>query len=241
MEIYSGFARVYDDFMDAPYEEWADYIEGLWAENKPRLVLDLACGTGSMIEILAARGYDMIGVDISSEMLAIARRKSPDVLLLNQDMRELELYGTVDAILCLCDSLNYILEPTELAQVFALVANYLNPGGLFIFDINSEYKFREVLADNNFSHVEDESAYIWENFYDEDSRLNEYHSTFFIKQGENYIRHEEVHIQRAYSAQEIKDALKGAGLTLLGEFEELSHSPPREASERIFFVAKKSD
>jgi SAM-dependent methyltransferase len=246
MEIYSGFAQVYDKFMALPYEDWADYIEGLWQDfggglpyKKPRLVLDLACGTGSITGILSARGYDMIGLDISAEMLTIAKQKNPDILFLNQDMRDFELYGSVDAIICLCDSLNYILEYEELVQVFKLTANYLNPGGIFIFDINTEYKYREILADNNFSHVEDDSAYIWENFYDADTRLNEYNATFFIKQGEFYIRHEEIHMQKAHSPQEIKSALQTAGLELLGEFDELSRKAPGLKSERIFYIVEK--
>jgi len=238
MEIYSGFAGVYDEFMDAPYEDWADYIESLW--GNPHLVLDLACGTGTMAEILTKRGYDMIGVDISSEMLMVAKQKNPDILFINQDMRNFELYGSVDAVICLCDSLNYILEYNELVQVFKQVANYLNPGGSFIFDINTEYKYKEILADNNFSHTEEDAAYIWENFYDPQTRLNEYQTTFFTKNKDgSYARFEEFHIQKAHTSQEIKKALKEAGLKLVGEFEELTKNPPNKTTERVFFIVAK--
>ena len=237
MEIYSIFAQVYDELMDAPYQEWAQLIEGFWLEHgqKPHLVLDLACGTGSMITEFTKRGYDMIGVDISPEMLMMARMKNPDALLLNQDMRELELYGTVDAVVCLCDSLNYILEHGELIEVFKLVKNYLNPNGLFIFDINTIYKFEHILSDNNFSYASENAAYIWENFYDASERLNEYRATFFVKgqgSGSAYTRHEEIHVQKAYTDAQIKDALNVSGLEFVATHEEAS-------KERAYYIAKK--
>ena len=138
---YQSFARVYDMFMnDVPYEEWADYIQSLLLEYgvEDGLVLELGCGTGSLTEILSARGYDMIGVDNSEEMLEIALDKKTesgqDILYLLQDMREFELYGTVRAVISICDSMNYITEETDLLEVFRLVNNYLDPGGVFIFD-----------------------------------------------------------------------------------------------------------
>ena len=136
---YTSFASVYDTFMDnVPYEEWGEYIHGMLCERgiTAGIVLDLGCGTGSMTEILAGFGYDMIGVDNSEEMLEIAREKQiksgHEILYLLQDMREFELYGTVGAVFSICDSLNYITEPEELKQVFRWVNNYLDPGGIFI-------------------------------------------------------------------------------------------------------------
>ena len=245
MEIYGIFAQVYDKFMQAPYEDWADFIEGLWEKHttnsaKPNLVLDLACGTGSMSQILAARGYETIGIDASAEMLAVAHQKDNATLYLLQDMRSFELYGSVDAIICLCDSLNYILDYDELMKVFALCANYLNPGGMLIFDINTEYKYSKILANNNFSHTEEDAAYIWENFYDEDERLNEYQATFFIQQKNGFFaRHEELHVQKAYSYLEIEQALSQAGLAFIASYDEESKASPTPGSERVFFVAKR--
>ncbi|MCL2753664.1 MAG: class I SAM-dependent methyltransferase, partial [Defluviitaleaceae bacterium] len=155
MEIYSIFAQVYDKFMQAPYNNWADFIEDLWEKHsgvKPKLVLDLACGTGSMSQIFAKKGYETIGIDASPEMLTEARQKDDATLYLMQDMRSFELYGSVDAIICLCDSINYILSYEELVQIFTLCKNYLNSGGTLIFDINTEYKYSKILADNDFSH-----------------------------------------------------------------------------------------
>ena len=244
MEAYGQFAQVYNQLMEAPYFEWADYIEELWAKfgTNPHLVLDLACGTGVLTDILSGRGYDMIGVDLSADMLMVARQTNPEILFLQQDMREFELYGSVDAIICVCDSINYILEVDELLQVFKQVEFYLNPNGLLIFDINTEYKYSQILADNDFSGIGESGAYIWENFYDEVERLNEYQVTFFIGEQDGlYSRHEEVHIQKAHRPSEIKDALTVSGLNLLGEFDELTLNPPHGKSERIFFVVQKQE
>ena len=154
MEAYTNFAEVYDTFMDnVPYDEWADYIERMLKEYQisDGLVLELGCGTGSMTELLSAKGYDMIGVDNSEDMLEIAMEKrlnsGHDILYLLQDMREFELYGTVRAVLSVCDSVNYVTDEEELQEVFCLVNNYLDPQGIFIFDFNTEYKYREVLGD----------------------------------------------------------------------------------------------
>ena len=150
MESYTSFARVYDLFMDnVPYEEWCQYLDTIFKEHgiEEGLLLDLGCGTGKLTQLMAQKGYDMIGVDNSFEMLDIAKEHSDEgVLYLLQDMREFELYGTVRGVYSACDSVNYILEEEELRQVFALVNNYLDPGGIFVFDFNSIYKYRELLA-----------------------------------------------------------------------------------------------
>ena len=181
MEAYTSFAAVYDTFMDnIPYEEWEKYLKSLLYEYGVRegLVLELGCGTGNMTEILAQSGYDMIGVDNAEEMLEIAiekRMKSGlDILYLQQDMREFELYGTVKAIVSVCDSVNYILEEEELEEVFRLVNNYLDPGGVFIFDFNTVYKYREILGDQTIAENREECSFIWDNYYYEEERINEY-------------------------------------------------------------------
>jgi len=245
MDIYGDFANIYDSFISAPYEDWARYIEKIWCAHgaTPRSVLDLACGTGGLTHILAAKGYDMIGLDISAEMLAIARQKGDgdgQILYLHQDMRNFELYGTVDAIVCVCDGINYLTDPTDLGRVFALARNYLNPGGLLVFDINSEYKYENILADNTFAQADDNAVYIWENFYYPTERINQYDMTFFVKDEgvERYRRFEETHVQRAYSVQEIKSALVGADLEYLAYYGELTFGVPKPDAERIFFVAR---
>ena len=242
MDIYGDFAQVYDRFIDAPYDEWAAYIKRIWEKFNlaPKLVCDLGCGTGSITCRLAALGYDTIGIDLSADMLAIARQKDQKTLYLQQDMRSFELYGTVDACICMVDSINYILCEDELSEVFGLVHNYLHPGGLFIFDINTLHKFKHVLGDNSFCDIDDETAIIWENYYDEDTKINEYFVNIFMPASDGlYERYEETHRQRAYEAEFISEKLMSAGFELLGVYDALSFDAPNEKSEKIFFVAKK--
>ena len=181
MEAYTSFASVYDTFMDnVPYGEWGGYIYTLLCRYgvKSGIILDLGCGTGTMTEILAGYGYDMIGVDNSEDMLELAMEKriasGYDILYLLQDMREFELYGTVRAVVSVCDSVNYITEPEELAGVFRLVNNYLDPGGIFLFDFNTEYKYREVMGDCTIAEDRGPCSFIWDNCYYEEERINKY-------------------------------------------------------------------
>lgn len=244
MADYEGFAEVYDTFMqDTPYDEWTAYIERIWEHYglKPKLVCDLACGTGNMTTRLAAKGYDMIGIDLSDSMLAKAREKSPEsILYLNQDMREFELFGTVDSIICLCDSINYITDSEDLLTVFELANNYLDPGGLFIFDINTIHKFRDILADNCFCETTENSAYTWENYYDEEEGINEFYTNFFVEDEETglYHRFEEYHYEKGYTIDEISQLIEQSGLKLLGVFDEMTLTPPTKDSSRIYFVAQ---
>ena len=243
MEAYSSFAEVYDLFQDnVPYEQWCVYIKGLLEEYGIRdgLVLDLGCGTGSVTEELALAGYDMIGVDNSQEMLQIAMDKrdasGKDILYLLQDMREFELYGTVRAVVSICDSINYLMEYEDLVQVFRLVNNYLDPGGIFIFDLNTPYKYETLLADNTFAEAREESSFIWENFYDEETGINEYDLTLFIREGELYRRYEETHFQRAYSLEQVVKAAREAGMEWIAAYDACTHDPVRPDSERIHVI-----
>lgn len=203
MEAYSSFAKVYDMFMDnVPYEEWGKYLINLLEEYgiKDGLVLDLGCGTGSITEILADKGYDMIGIDYSEEMLNVALDKKEksgnNILYLNQDMREFELYGTVRAIVSICDSMNYMTTEEDLRDVFKLVNNYLDIGGIFIFDLNTIHKY-ETIGEQVIAENRDEGSFIWENTFYEDENINEYDLTLFIKdENGKYDKYEENHIQR---------------------------------------------
>lgn len=242
---YEKFAQVYDIMMeDTPYESWAEYIEQIFDKfgSEPKLILDLGCGTGTMSTIFSRKGYDMIGIDFSSDMLMIAKEKTErvgaKVLYLNQDMTDFELYGTVDCIVSLCDSLNYITDEDQLKKVFSLVNNYLEPKGLFIFDMNTPYKFRKVLSDKTFAEAYENCAYIWENYFYEEESINEYKLTLFIDEDENYQRYEEIHYEKAYSIENIQRLIEEAGLKLEGIYDELSFSPPSQKSERIYFVAR---
>ena len=251
MSSYETFAKVYDTFMsDVPYDKWIDYIKKIWKNYKltPKLVLDLACGTGNISSRLANDGYEMIGIDLSADMLEAAMEKNSHlfanakpVLYLNQDMREFELYGTVDCVLCLCDSINYITDEDDLLQVFRLVNNYLEPNGLFIFDINTIYKFKNILSDNSYGQTTQNAAYTWENYYDEDENINEFYTNFFIKNsGGSYDRFEECHYEKGYTVEKIKELLDKAGLIFEAVYDDNSFDAPRPDSQRLYFIARES-
>ena len=242
MDAYTSFAQVYDLFMDnVPYDEWCDYLEEQLHKEGIRdgLLLDLGCGTGKMTRIMAQKGYDMIGVDNSMDMLDIARDNSGDnILYLLQDMQEFELYGTVRAVYCACDSLNYITSEEEILSVFQLVNNYLDPKGVFLFDINTPYKYKELLSDYTFAENREESSFIWENYYDEESGINEYDLTLFIKEGEYFSRFQENHYQKSYSLETILELLEKAGMKVEGVYDGYTLEPPREDSERLTIIAR---
>lgn len=153
-------------------------------------------------------------------------------------MREFELYGTVRAVVSICDSLNYLLEREELVQTFRLVNNYLDPEGIFVFDFNTVYKYKEVIGDSVIAENREECSFIWENYYDDETSINEYDLTVFIKEGELYRKFEETHYQRGYTLQEVKKALNQAGLIFLEAFDGETFKQPHENSERIFVMAK---
>ncbi len=254
MAPYGGLASVYDMLMDdIDYDEWTRYVVDLLSKEGIRdgLVAELGCGTGKLTRRLAAAGYDMIGIDDSPEMLSEARREStdgfsaakgkklPDILYLQQDMRDLELYGTVRAVVSVCDSLNYITKPAELTKVFALINNYLDANGLFLFDFNTSSKY-EQMGDSTFAEVRENCAYIWENYYEPESQLNEIDLTLFLKQenGSSYDRTEEIHLQRGYTLQEIKACLQTARLSFVTAYDAYTLNAPTRQSGRIFVVAR---
>ena len=266
---YSAFAYVYDELMDnVPYDAWAEYLIGLLKENGvvDGLVCELGCGTGQMTRRLAAAGYDMIGIDLSEEMLDVAREQEygayegdfeeeeveedaaePSILYLQQDMREFELYGTVSAVVSICDSMNYMTSDEDLLSVFRLVNNYLDKDGVFIFDMNTEYKYKELMGDTTIAENREDVSFIWENLYDEEKRLNEYCLTLFAKaetEDEDeegpalYEKYEEVHLQRAYPLAEVKRLLAEAGMTFVAAYDVLTHEAPGAQCERMYIVAR---
>ncbi len=252
MDAYTGFARVYDLFMDnIPYGEWSEYLAGLLEEYgvKDGLVLDLACGTGTLTRLLSKRGYDMIGVDVSGDMLEIAMERqedevgqeasAPQILYLQQDMREFELYGTVGAIVSICDSMNYLLEYEDLVQVLRLANNYLDPGGVFIFDLNTPYKYREILGEQTIAENREEGSFIWENYFDEETQVNEYDLTLFVREEDGrYRKYEETHYQRAYGLDTVKQAVAEAGMELAAAYDAFTHDAPSAESERIYIIVR---
>lgn len=243
MQAYTGFAQVYDMFMDnVPYREWNQYLVSLLKEHcvESGLVLDLGCGTGKITRLLAESGYDMIGVDYSEEMLQIAMEQETEgILYLCQDMREFELYGTVAAVVSICDSMNYILEEEDLLQVFRLVNNYLDPGGVFIFDLNTTYKYQEILGENTICENREEGSFIWENYYDREEKINQYDLTLFIREASGlYEKYEETHFQRGYELETIRRLIREAGMEFIAAYDAFTREQPQENSERIYVIAR---
>ena len=244
MDAYTGFASVYDLFMDqVPYEEWCDCLTEILQEYGiyDGLILDLGCGTGKFTRLLAKKGYDLIGVDGPGEMLeaAMGQEENPDILYLQQDMREFELYGTVRAIVSVCDCMNYLMEYEELVQVLRLADNYLDPGGVFVFDMNTVYKYREILGEQTIGENREEGSFLWENYFDEEQGINEYDLTLFVREEDGrYRKFEETHFQRAYEVEDVKRAIQEAGMELVGMYDNWTRSEPGKESERICFVAR---
>lgn len=248
MEAYTGFAGVYDQFMNnVPYLDWAEFIAKLFSGQgiTEGLLLELGCGTGTLTELMAEKGFDMIGIDSSEDMLAEAMEKraesGQDILYLQQDMRSFELYGTVAGVFCVCDSLNYILEYGELVQVFRLVNNYLDPKGCFVFDFNTANEYASPLRQVPIVETDEEDTLIWENSFDEESGINEHRVTFFLKcEDDRYEKVEEEHFQRAYSLKDIKAALWEAGMEFVAAYDAETRQEPEDGSCRIYIVAREN-
>lgn len=246
MEQYTDFAMVYDKFMDEiPYEKWCENVvnELQNYDIKDGLVLELGCGTGSMTELMAAKGYDMIGIDCAQEMLNIAYDKKEksgyDILYLNQDMREFELYGTVRAVISVCDSVNYLLMDEDLIECFKLVNNYLDPKGIFFFDFNTVYKYKEVIGDTVIAENREDCSFIWENFFDVEENINEYDLTIFAKHESGlFEKFEETHFQRGYTLEEMKHFIEAAGMKFLKAYDADTLGEVTPVSERVYCVAQ---
>jgi len=288
MEAYTSFAEVYDRFMDnVPYKEWCEAIVKYLKEYniEDGLLLDLCCGTGTLTAMLSGLGFDMIGVDVSEDMLAMAMEKSgydSGILYLCQDMREFELYGTVRAIISACDSMNYLTDEKDLKKVFELAHNYLDYDGLFIFDMNTKYKYENLLADNTFAENREDCSFIWENQYDKESCINQYDLTLFVKaessgydeeeyledisdeeylediSDEEYLedinddeasefedntdtfyRYQEVHYQKAYDLEVVKELIAESGLILKAIYDGYTYDEAKADSERLVFICSK--
>ena len=257
-EGYNAVARVYDKLnADIDYGKWADFIESCfdrYLPRRPELLLDLACGTGSMTLALARRGYDMIGVDGSADMLseAFMRSEGAGILYLEQDMRTFELYGTVGAVTCCLDSLNYLLSPDDLALCFQTVHNYLDPDGLFLFDMNTPHKFRAVYGNNAYV-LEDELVWDegldteeraaifcgWQNEFHPETALCDFHLSIFEELPDGgYRRSDEHQVERCYTMDEITSALEKAHMELVGVWSDFDFSTPTDTTERWYFCAR---
>lgn len=244
-EAYSSLPAFYDRLTgDVPYMEFADFIEAIFAEYgvEAKILLDLACGTGTLMRIMAERGYDMIGVDTSWEMLSAAREKAegldPAPLLLCQPAEELDLYGTVDAAVCTLDGVNY-MHPDTIGEVFRRVHLFLEPGGVFVFDINSEYKLRGL--DGGLFIDETEDVYcVWRTEYLEEERACLFGIDLFTREGGLWRRSGEEHVEYAYSLRELKTRLSAAGFQSIRFFGDRAMTEPAGTEARVFVAAQKS-
>jgi SAM-dependent methyltransferase len=261
MNDYNAIAGVYDSINSGvDYQKWADAFENAFAKylkEKPSLLLDLASGTGRLTLEMAKRGYDMIGVDGSPEMLARATdslydmidsgelpKNAPRPLFLCQDMCAFELYGTVGAVTCCLDSLNYLTADGDLKKCFSLVHNYLDPDGLFIFDMNTPYKFENVYGENAYVYDLDRGEAgsqfcVWQNFYDEESKICDFYLTVFEEaEGGKYERLDEEQRERCYSMDEIKNALEITGFELISVASTPEGSEIKDDTPRWHFIAR---
>ena len=243
--MYSDFAYSYDALMqDVDYKKRTDYICSLFEifDRMPSLMLDLACGTGEFSNRFADKGVSVIGVDISYDMLSVAREKSAEkgnnILYLCQDASELDLYGTVDGAICCLDSLNHITDYDNFCKAISKVSLFLEKDRLFIFDLNTEYKHREVLGNNTFIIDTDDVYCVWQNDYDGEDTV-EINLDFFTSDGEAYYRTSESFCERAYSDKQIKDALQKAGLKIEAVYEELTQNTPSDTTQRVVYVTRK--
>lgn len=245
--IYDLLSRVYDSInSDIDYKAWADFFEKILdreAKARPELVLDLGCGTGKMTLELSSRGYDMTGIDYSPDMLDVARdaaeEQGADVLWLCQDMREFELYGTVDLTVSCLDCINHLTRPSDVEKTFKLVHNYLIPDGLFIFDINGKYKFENIYADRSYVMEEDGGVCIWQNNYDEKKKICDFYITLFEEcEDGRYERYDEEQRERMYTLAEMKRMLEKSNLEFIGAYSDFEFTEATDMDERIYIVAR---
>ena len=246
MSSYTDFAYIYDTLMaDAQYDERTEYILSLFGKygKKPTLLLDLACGTGEFALRLAQKGIEVIGVDMSEDMLSIAREKAfdsgTDILFLCQRAEELDLYGTVDGAVCCMDSINHITNLKNLEEAIKKVALFLEKGCLFIFDVNTPYKHESVLGDNTFVFEEENIYCVWQNSYDRETAVTDISLDFFVEEDGLYERFCENFSERAYSIDMLTDLLEKSGFKVKIVLGDMSDNAPERVEERVFFVAEK--
>ncbi len=242
---YGAFADFYDGLTgNVGYKERADYILSLLKKfsHDPGLTLDLACGTGTLTLELKKRGVDIYGIDASPDMLSVALQKSAEageqILFLCQKMQSLDLYGTIDTCVCTLDSINHITDIKDVKKAFERVSLFMNKGGLFVFDVNTPYKHKEVLADNVFVFDTDEVYCVWQNTPLEEM-LTEISLDFFIPEGDSYYRLSESFTERVYTEGTLRELLDGAGFETLGVFGDMTMDSPAATEQRMIFVARK--
>lgn len=242
---YEAFAAAYDRMMhDCDRERWTDYLDMLLKEYDAHEIMDCACGTGETAIRLYKRGYKVFGNDLSPQMLMEARNRAYKegcgaIIFICEDMRKLKLHRPIDAILSVCDGVNYLTSAADVDSFFRHASDCLKPGGVLLFDISSPYKFKYVLADRTFTDEADDYAYIWKNMYDPRTRLCEMELTGFVRRGEQFDRFHETHLQRAHTVDDLTKRLEKAGFTDVRTYAAFTKDPVSPLCERIQFAARK--
>lgn len=245
MESYMEFAQIYDKLMDdVNYGNWLNFIKSTLEtyNKKPHDVLEMGCGTGNFTELLCREGYNITAFDLSEDMLSIAYNKLDsyrNIQLLNQDMMEFNINKEFDMIISVCDSINYITDYTQLINTFDNVYSHLKPGGVFIFDVNSYYKLKNIIGNNTFVEDREEVFYVWENEYDDMNNTCEFYITFFVKERGLYKRFDELHVEKAYTSSELVNGLRKSGFSIIDAFNGYSCEPINNETERLTYIAIK--
>lgn len=227
-----------------------DGSEDLFAEER-NIVVDLGCGTGKLTEILAGRGYDMIGIDLSEDMLAIAQERKikngSSTLYSLQDMRDFELFGAAGSMVSVGDSINYLLEEKDLEDMFRCVARSLLPGGVFVFDFKTIHLYRDIIGDRTIAEDRGDCAFIWDNYYDPETCINEYDLAVFVRASADeqnsdrslFKRFDEVHQQRGYDPEQLRTAAENAGLEWITARDADAGSAVSGMTERVMAAVRK--
>ena len=250
MAGYGDFAYYYDMLTEnVDYKSRCEYICNLLAEGGvgKGILLDLACGTGTMSMLLSDKGYDVIGVDASEDMLSVAQEKimesGKDIMFLCQRMEALDLFGTINAAVCTLDSINHITDEETVKKVFSKVSLFMEDKGLFIFDVNTPYKHREVLGNNTFVYDMEDVYCVWQNSTDKNTLLTEVSLDIFEKDTEEeddvYYRYSEEFSERGYELSEIREWLEEYKFEVLGIYEEMTKNEVKDDTQRAVFVARK--
>lgn len=243
VQSFTHVAPWYDAIMaGVPYEMWVRYLEEILShfEYRAETVLDLACGTGKVSRLLAKKGYEVVGVDGSAGMIEEARDRTPDgqVEYVCQQMERLALDRRFDLVVSLFDSLNYLTEPADLQECFRRVNDHLVPGGLLIFDLNGMYAFEADLFTQESRGPRRRVEYTWRSSFNRETRLCHVFMEYRVKEGGRWREFQEVHVQRAYTVEEINAMLKNAGMEILAVYDGYTLEPVRPKSDRVFWVAR---
>ena len=243
---YTSFASVYDDLtLNVDYKNRAEYVQSILNRYgiTDGLLLDLACGTGSMAVELSKMGYEVIATDASPDMLMEAQNKAYDneqsIMFLCQRMEETDLYGTVRAVVCALDSINHLPDYDTMAKTFDVLKNFVDDGGIMVFDVNTLYKHRNVLGNNTFVYDEKNVFCVWQNHLLQDERTVNINLDFFCKNGELYERFNENFNETAFTDEEITSAVESAGFRVLERLADMTENKPDDTTERVYYVVRR--